>query len=132
MTNVHEKQKSLLRVHKRSRAWTQSVLIDRLRNTKGQVEKIHTDYGSLLQSLQGVDFHFSELVQAFQSVLDVVSQLSAAQLLLMSKPNPTLNSDVNILREISIMVADDSSDFDIELTAPLPANYFSLTSVSRF
>ena len=126
---LHDKtQKS--RQHWRALAKQDSVLIDRLRKTKGQVEKIHKDFNCLPQTLQGVDFHFSALVHAFQSVLDVVSQLSTAQLL--SKPNPTLNSDVNILREISRMVADDSSDFDIELAAPLPANYFSLNSVSRF
>ena len=124
----HDKQKP--RQHWRSLAKKDSVLIDRLRKTKGQVEKIHKDFNCAHQAFQGVDFHFSALVQAFQSVLDIVSQLSTAQLL--SKPNPTLNSDVNILREISHMVADDSSDFDIELAAPLPAKYFSLTSVSRF
>ena len=127
-TLLHDKQNP--RQHWRSLPKNETALIDRLRKTKGQVEKIHKDFDSLLQNLQGVNFHFSALVQAFQSVLDVISQLSTAQLL--GKPNPTLNSDVNILREISRMVADDSSDFDIELAAPLPANYFSLTSVSRF
>lgn len=94
---------------------------------------------SQLQSVPDIAAHFSTVVRVLQSVLNVTSQLTAAAeaakkrlLLLMGNPNPTLNSDVNILREISHKVADDSSDFDIELSAPLPANYFSLTSVSRF
>ena len=50
----------------------------------------------------------------------------------MHQPNPTLNGDVYIFRELSRIVADDTNDFDIHLAKPVPEFHFSLTSVSRF
>ena len=111
------------------------VLENDPRETKRTVERIQEDCKALLSLSVATSASAESLLQSVQDMasrLPVAIQADQDFSSLMNQPNPTLNGGVNIFRELSRLVVDYATEFDIYLGTPVPASYFSLYSASRF
>ena len=133
LKNLEELRGRLRR--KKSPADARTMLDNELCRTKRRVDRNQKDCKALLSPSVATSASAEPLLQSIQDMasrLPVAVQADQKFSALMNQPNPTMNGDVNLFRELSRIVVDYATNFDIYLDTPVPASFFSLYFASRF